>query len=124
MAPEIAGVVAPQNQRLNGAASGPRGYGPDVLAANSNLIVDEEEFLSVWMGVAPIPVVGLFLAIRLGEFVRLLVIFRKVKPPGLVLVIVPVVVVLVIFIVDPNLHGLRRRSSCHSDWGAECGRKE
>jgi hypothetical protein len=97
-----------------------------VLAAILASTADEEELPTpVGMAVAIIPVVRLFLPIGLSEFVRLLVIFRKVSSPGLVLVIIPVVVVLVISVVDSNLHaGLRGRGGCYSHWGGECGGKE
>jgi hypothetical protein len=103
-----------------------------VLAGIPGAIADEDELptsaiavIPVRMAVAIIPVVRLFLPIGLGEFVRLLVILREVESPGLVLAIVPVVVVLVITVVDPNLHaGLLGRGGCYCHWGGECCSKE
>jgi hypothetical protein len=57
----------------------------------------------VGMGMAPIPVIGLFSLAGLGEFMGFFVIVGQVDPPGIVLAIVPVVVVLVVGIIDSDL---------------------
>ena len=51
---------------------------------------------------AVIPVLRLLLLVRLRVFVRTLVVFRKELPPGVIFVVVPVVIILVLFIVDPG----------------------
>ncbi len=56
------------------------------------------------MGVAIIPVFRLFPLAHLREFVRIPVVLRKVLAPGAVFVVIPVVIVLVLFIVDPELN--------------------
>src|SRR6266849_6031632 len=50
----------------------------------------------IWMGVTPIPVMGLLSPAGLRVFVVFLVIAGQVDSPGVVLVIIPVVVVLVV----------------------------
>jgi len=57
------------------------------------------------MSVAPIPVLRLLLVVRLREFVRTLVVFRKILPPGAIFVVIPVVIILVALIVDSTLCG-------------------
>ena len=58
----------------------------------------------VWMSVTPIPVSRLLLLVRFRVIVRILVIFRKVRAPGAIFVVVPVVIVLMVSIVDSNLN--------------------
>lgn len=54
----------------------------------------------VRMGVAPVPVFGLFAAVGLGKLVFLAMIFVEEAMPRFILVIVPLVIVLVVAIVD------------------------
>lgn len=58
----------------------------------------------IGMGVTPVPVLRLLLLVRLRVFVRIPVIFDQELVPGAILVVVPVVIILVIFIVDPDLN--------------------
>ena len=71
----------------------------------------------VWMGMAPIPVIGLFSLAGPREFVGLFVIVGQVDSPGVVLVIVPIMVILVIGIIDSDLNAVVIRSggghNCH-----------
>ena len=57
----------------------------------------------IWMAVAPIPVLRLLLLVRRREFVRTLVVFRKVLSPDTIFIVIPVVIILVVFIVDTVL---------------------
>jgi hypothetical protein len=57
----------------------------------------------IWMRMAVIPVLRLLFLVRLRIFVRSLVVFRKVLPPGVIFVVIPVVIILVLFIVDSVL---------------------
>ena len=57
----------------------------------------------IWMSVAPIPVLPLLPLVRLREFVRILVVFRLVLPPGAIFVVIPVVIILVAPVVDSIL---------------------
>ena len=52
------------------------------------------------MAVAPIPVFGLLLLVRLRVFVGFPVVFRQELPPGAIFVVIPVVIVLVIGVID------------------------
>lgn len=63
----------------------------------------------IWMIMAPIPVLRLFLPIRPLVFVSIAVVFGEVLSPGAVLVAIPVVIILVASIVDADLNaGLLR----------------
>src|ERR1035437_7371730 len=71
--------------------------------------------LIIWMVVAPIPVLRLLRLWRLLEFVRLLLVFREVLPPGAIFVVIPVVIILMVFIVDSDLNaGLLRYGDGHN----------
>ena len=56
------------------------------------------------MIMAPLPVLRLLPLVSLSEFVGIPVVLRQVLSPGAIFVVVPVVIVLVVFIVDPYLH--------------------
>jgi hypothetical protein len=75
---------------------------------------------------AVIPVLRLLLLFRHLEFVRLLVVFLKVLPPGAIFVVVPVVVVLVVSIVDSELNAglLRQRCGHNCHWQRKGGGQE
>jgi hypothetical protein len=69
----------------------------------------------IGMGVAIIPVFRPLPLARLREFVRVPVVLRKVLPPGAIFVVVPVVIILVLLIVKPELNvGLLRCRSGHN----------
>jgi len=52
------------------------------------------------MAVAPIPIFGLFLLVRLRVFVGFPVVFRQELPPGAIFLVIPVVIILVILIIN------------------------
>jgi hypothetical protein len=56
------------------------------------------------MSVTPIPVLRLLSLVRLREFVRIPVVFGKVLAPGVILVVIPIVIILMVPIVDPDLN--------------------
>jgi len=69
----------------------------------------------IWMRMAIIPVSRLLPLVRLREFVRIPMVFRKVLPPGAIFVVIPVVIVLVLSIVDSDLNaGLLRYGGGHN----------
>ena len=75
----------------------------------------------VRMSVAPLPVLRLLFLVRLGKFVGTSMVFREVLPPGAIFVVIPVVIVLVTLIVNPDLNAslLRYGDGHHCHW---CGK--
>ena len=69
----------------------------------------------VGMAVAIVPVLVLLLLAGLRVFPRFLVVVRTIGSPDLVFVVVPVMVVLVVLVIDPDLNigALRPRNSHH-----------
>lgn len=67
------------------------------------------------MGVAPVPVFRLFLAVRLNIFVMISVVFDEELSPGAIFVVVPVVIVLVVPVIDANLNVGVLRPGCGQD---------
>ena len=70
-------------------------------------------FVMIWMIVAPVPVLRLFLPIRLRVFVRIPVILGEVRSPGAIFIVVPVVIILVAFIVHADLNAFLRCGRGH-----------
>ena len=60
---------------------------------------------SIWMAMTPIPVRILVTPPRFRVLDMIPVVVGKIHSPGLVLVVIPVMVVLVVPIVDPDLNG-------------------
>src|SRR5580693_552787 len=58
----------------------------------------------IGMGVTPVPVLRLLLLVCLCVFVRISVVLDQELAPGAILVVIPVVIILVVFIVDPDLN--------------------
>jgi hypothetical protein len=59
-----------------------------------------ELLVLIRMAVAPIPVFGLLLLVRLRVFVGFPVVFRQELPPGAIFAVIPVVTILVILVVN------------------------
>jgi len=88
------------------------------------------------MTVAPIPVFGLLLLVRLRVFVGFPVVLRQELPPGAIFVVIPVVIVLVIAVIDAvvvvvtamlflaSVISVSRRSGHRRWYGKGCGEKQ
>ena len=66
----------------------------------------------IGMRVAPVPVLRLLFLVRSGVFVRTSVVLGEVCAPSAIFVVVPIVIILVVFVVDPDLNAGLLRSGC------------
>jgi hypothetical protein len=80
---------------------GPKCFEREVFFAGLDFRGRSGELLVlIRMAVAPIPVFGLLLLVRLRVFVGFSVVFRQELPPGAIFLVIPVVIILVILIVN------------------------